>query len=64
MSVKSANRSVRASGRQAASSRWLLWLARLGFVARGVTYVLISLAGFLISVCPRMAFTSTWICVG
>ena len=41
MSVKSANRSVRSSGRQAASSRWLLWLARGGFVARGVTYVLI-----------------------
>src|SRR5579859_2750514 len=41
MSVKTANRSVRASGRQAASSRWLLWLARGGFVARGVTYVLI-----------------------
>jgi len=41
MSVKSANRSVRASGRQAASSRWLQWLARGGFVARGITYVLI-----------------------
>ena len=41
MSVKSANRSVRSSGRQAASSRWLLWLARGGFVARRVTYVLI-----------------------
>ena len=41
MSVKSANRSVRSSGRQAASSRWLLWLARAGFVARGITYVLI-----------------------
>ena len=41
MSVKSANRSVRSSGRQAASSRWLVWLARGGFVARGVSYVLI-----------------------
>jgi hypothetical protein len=41
MSVKSANRSIRASGRQAASSRWLQWLARGGFVARGITYVLI-----------------------
>ena len=41
MSVKSANRSVMSSGRQAASSRGLLWLARAGFVARGVTYVLI-----------------------
>jgi hypothetical protein len=41
MSVKSANRSVRSSGRQAASSRWLLWLARAGFAARGVSYVLI-----------------------
>jgi Domain of Unknown Function (DUF1206) len=41
MSVKSANRSIRASGRQAVSSPWLVWLARGGFVARGVSYVLI-----------------------
>jgi|SRR5579871_322938 len=41
MSVKSANRGVRSSGRRAASSRWLLWLARGGFAARGLTYVLV-----------------------
>jgi hypothetical protein len=41
MSVKSASRGVRSSGRRAASSRWLLWLARGGFAARGVTYVLV-----------------------
>jgi uncharacterized protein DUF1206 len=41
MSVKSANRGVRSSGRRVASSRWLLWLARGGFAARGVTYVLV-----------------------
>jgi hypothetical protein len=41
MAVKSANRSVRSAGRQAASSRWLGWLARGGFVARGVIYMLI-----------------------
>ena len=41
MSVKSANRSVKSAGRQAASSRWLGWLARGGFAARGVTYLLI-----------------------
>src|SRR3984893_9784652 len=41
MSVKSANRSVKSAGRQAASSGWLGWLARGGFAARGVTYLLI-----------------------
>jgi Domain of Unknown Function (DUF1206) len=41
MTVKSANRGVKSAGRQAASSRWLEWLARGGFVARGVIYLLI-----------------------
>jgi hypothetical protein len=41
MAVKSASRGVRSAGRQAASSRWLEWLARGGFVARGVIYILI-----------------------
>jgi uncharacterized protein DUF1206 len=41
MAVKSANRGVRSAGRQVASSRWLEWLARGGFVARGVIYILI-----------------------
>jgi len=41
MAVRSANRGVRSAGRQAASSRWLEWLARGGFVARGVIYMLI-----------------------
>jgi hypothetical protein len=41
MAVKSANRGVKSAGRQAASSRWLEWLARGGFVARGVIYMLI-----------------------
>jgi sulfite exporter TauE/SafE len=43
MSVKIANRNVRSAGRQAASSRWLQWLARGGLVARGVTYMLVGL---------------------
>jgi hypothetical protein len=41
MAVKSANRGVKSAGRQAASSHWLQWLARAGFVARGVIYILI-----------------------
>jgi hypothetical protein len=32
-----------AAGRRAADSRWLEWAARLGFVARGLIYVLIGL---------------------
>jgi hypothetical protein len=38
MRVKSG---VKSAGRQAASSRWLEWLARAGFVACGVNYLLI-----------------------
>jgi hypothetical protein len=38
MTVKSG---VKSAGRQAASSRWLEWLARAGFVACGVNYLLI-----------------------
>jgi hypothetical protein len=34
MTTKSVNRSVKSAGRQAASSRWLQWLARGGLMAR------------------------------
>ena len=32
---------VRGSGREAASSQWMVWLARAGLTARGVNYLLI-----------------------
>jgi Domain of Unknown Function (DUF1206) len=41
MTVTRAGRTARRAGRDAASSRWLQWLARGGLVARGVIYVLI-----------------------
>lgn len=41
MTVRSAHRRVRNTGREAASSRWLAWLARAGLAARGVNYLLI-----------------------
>jgi hypothetical protein len=43
MTVKSASRSARSAGREAASSRWLRWLARGGLMARGVNYLLIGI---------------------
>ena len=36
-----ADRGVRGSGREAASSQWMVWLARAGLTARGVNYLLI-----------------------
>jgi hypothetical protein len=53
MAVKSANRSVRSAGRQAASSRWLEWLARGGFLARGVIYILIGVLAVQIGLGAR-----------
>lgn len=41
MAPRSADRGVRGSGREAASSRWMVWLARAGLTARGVNYLLI-----------------------
>jgi Domain of Unknown Function (DUF1206) len=41
MTVTRAGRTARRAGRDAASSRWLQWLARGGLVARGVIYVLV-----------------------
>lgn len=43
MTVKSGSRRAKSAGRQAASSHWLEWLARAGFVARGVIYLLVGL---------------------
>jgi Domain of Unknown Function (DUF1206) len=39
--VRSANRNVKAAGREAATSRWMRWLARAGLMARGINYILI-----------------------
>jgi Domain of Unknown Function (DUF1206) len=41
MTVTRAGHTARSAGRDAASSRWLQWLARGGLVARGVIYVLV-----------------------
>lgn len=41
MTVTRAGRTATRAGRDAASSRWLQWLARGGLVARGVIYVLV-----------------------
>jgi hypothetical protein len=43
MTVARAGRAARSAGRDAASGRWLQWLARGGLVARGVMYLLIGL---------------------
>lgn len=43
MTVSTAHRTAKSAGREAASSRWLQWLARGGLVARGVNYLLIGL---------------------
>jgi hypothetical protein len=47
MTVKSG---VKSAGRQAASSRWLEWLARAGFAACGVNYLLIGVLAVQIGV--------------
>jgi hypothetical protein len=41
MTVTRAGHKARSAGRDAASSRWLQWLARGGLVARGAMYLLI-----------------------
>ena len=41
MTVTKAGHTARSAGRDAASSRWLQWLARGGLVARGAMYLLI-----------------------
>ncbi|MGI8329137.1 DUF1206 domain-containing protein [Actinomadura scrupuli] len=41
--MRSANRTVQEAGSEAATSRWMQWLARAGLVARGVNYVLIGI---------------------
>jgi Domain of Unknown Function (DUF1206) len=38
---RSADRGVPSPGREAASSQWMVWLARAGLTARGVNYLLI-----------------------
>jgi Domain of Unknown Function (DUF1206) len=43
MTVRSARRTARSAGQEAASSHWLQWLARGGLVARGVNYMLVGL---------------------
>jgi hypothetical protein len=43
MTARTARRTARSAGREAASSRWLQWLARSGLVARGVNYMLVGL---------------------
>ena len=43
MTVRSARLTARSAGREAASSRWLQWVARGDLAARGVNYMLIGL---------------------
>lgn len=43
MTVRNARRTAQSTGREAAASHWLQWLARGGLVARGVNYMLIGL---------------------
>jgi hypothetical protein len=43
MTVRTAQRTARTAGQEAASSRWLQWLARGGLIARGVNYILVGL---------------------
>jgi Domain of Unknown Function (DUF1206) len=53
MTATRASRTARSAGRDAASSRWLQWLARGGLVARGVMYLLIG------SLAVQIAFGSS-----
>jgi len=41
MAPRSADSGVRDPGREAASSQWMVWLARAGLTARGANYLLI-----------------------
>jgi hypothetical protein len=41
MALRTADRGVQSPGREAASSRWMVWLARAGLTARGINYLLI-----------------------
>jgi hypothetical protein len=43
VTVRNARRTAQSTGREAAASHWLQWLARGGLVARGVNYMLIGL---------------------
>ena len=45
-----ASRSARGSGRAGRTGKWLTWLARAGFVARGVMYILIGIIAIEIAV--------------
>jgi len=47
--IMSASGKAKGAGRQAADSSWLGWAARLGFVARGLIYVLIGLIALQIA---------------
>ncbi len=49
MTVRTARRPATTAGREAASSRWLEWLARGGLIARGANYMLISLLALQIA---------------
>ena len=43
MTVRSARLTAKFAGREAASSRWLQLLARVGLLARGLNYMLVGL---------------------
>lgn len=43
MTVSTTRRTASSTGRDAASSHWLRWLARGGLVARNVNYMLLGL---------------------
>jgi hypothetical protein len=49
MTATKAARAAKSAGRDAASSRWLQWLARGGLVARGVMYLLIGVLALQIA---------------
>jgi hypothetical protein len=51
MTLRSADRGVRSSGRKAASARWMGWLARAGLTARGINYLLIGALAVQIGLC-------------
>lgn len=50
MTVRNARVATRSAGTEAASSRWLQWLARSGLTARGVNYMLVGLLAVQIAV--------------
>jgi len=49
MTARTARRRASSAGRDAASSRWLQWLARGGLAARGVNYMLVGLLAIQIA---------------